>query len=399
MSDSTNDTSAIDEKKGSSNGDKKDFMTKVISFLKSVAVVILLVLIYFSSSALILYMCKLAQANILPTDINCAPYTDSKPNISPSPIKTNIFTTNTDPETSMKIEVPYDDYNSRNTMIDILKQAKDSIGSNPIGFLTSYFISIIESSIQLNYYFVSPIMNLINESFPETFIVLFGPIILGIISCLILVFNVIYFIYLWFTNMYWFFRTNKSSGDGKAKWEGLSMFNPFDWFKLFMGFILAIIFTVLFFIHIPIVIFIPVLIQGLVMFSLIFYKGKFKGKNSNGFSVIPELLKHYKITITTILSIFVVLMSFSKLGTIGGVSSILSVLLIYAGIVAIDLYKPQADLHQTPIVSYTQAKKTCSNKGTSSGGNHGWLYNSVMGQSGGGLTREIKKVGKKLTEL
>lgn len=400
MSDSNNDTSAIDEKKGQSNNDNKSYSSKAISFLTSVATAILLVLIYFSTSSLILFVCKIAQANILPTDVGCAPYSDTKPNISPSPIKTNIFPANTDPETSMKVEIPYDDYNSKNQMIETLKYVKDAIGPSPIGFLTNYLVAIAESSIQFNYFLTSPVMNLMNESFPETFIVLFGPIIAGLMYGIGLVLNVIYFVYLWFTNMYWFFKTNRSGNDGKPKWDDLSIYNPVDWLRWWVGFWMVVGFSVLLFFFFPFVAAVPISVQLSVILSLIFYKGKFKGKMSNAFSIIPELLKHYKITVTGILSVFVILLAFSKLGTIGGISAVLSVILIYAGIIGMDIYKSPIDLHQTPVVSYNQAKRTCSNKGYSFGdsGKHGPLYKAIMGQNGGGLTREIKKIGQKLME-
>ena len=117
MSDTTNDTSLIDEMKeeNSSSSSSANLTTNILSFIRSLIHLILVVLLYFSGSSLILYMCKLAQSNILPTEQECFPYTDNKPNITP--IKTNIFTTFTDPEMSMKLEFPYDNYNSKNNFV------------------------------------------------------------------------------------------------------------------------------------------------------------------------------------------------------------------------------------------------------------------------------------------
>ena len=109
------DTNIIDEKKGEylSSDSTDSYSSKLVSFIISFVFVILIILTYFSSSSLILFMCKIAQSNILPTDEKCAPYTDNEPIINPSPIQTNIFTTYTDPEMSMKMEIPYD-INSKN---------------------------------------------------------------------------------------------------------------------------------------------------------------------------------------------------------------------------------------------------------------------------------------------
>ena len=69
------------------------------------------IIIYYTGSGLLLYVCKLAQSNILPTDINCAPYTDSTPIITP--VQIDIFQTGGDDPLSMKLNFPYDAYNSK----------------------------------------------------------------------------------------------------------------------------------------------------------------------------------------------------------------------------------------------------------------------------------------------
>ena len=110
MSGSTSDTSAIDDKKEESKTIPNDYVTNIRSFLSSIIVFFIVFIIYFSSSSLILYGCKLAQSNILPTESNCYPYTEEKPNIKP--ISTNIFTTFFEPQMSMKINFPYDEFNA-----------------------------------------------------------------------------------------------------------------------------------------------------------------------------------------------------------------------------------------------------------------------------------------------
>ena len=50
----------------------------------------------------------------------------------------------------------------------------------------------------------------------------------------------------------------------------------------------------------------------------------------------------------------------------------------------------------SPLISYTQAKKTCSFKETVKD-KHGLLYDLLLGsQKGGNLTKELKNIGKKL---
>jgi hypothetical protein len=93
-----------------------------------------------------LYACKVAQSNILPTDMNSTPYTETEPNIQK--IETNIFTNDTNPPLSMKLRFPYNHYNASNTILDMFREYKNKSDSN---FLLNYFCSILESSINMNY--------------------------------------------------------------------------------------------------------------------------------------------------------------------------------------------------------------------------------------------------------
>ena len=89
-------TSAIDEKKQEKKPASNNFVSNITSFAITSIVVFLIIIGYFGISGYILYACKLAQSNILPTDMKCFPYEDIKPDIEP--IETNIFTTFTDPQ-------------------------------------------------------------------------------------------------------------------------------------------------------------------------------------------------------------------------------------------------------------------------------------------------------------
>ena len=97
----------------------------------------------------------------------------------------------------------------------------------------------------------------------------------------------------------------------------------------------------------------------------------------------------------SIFSFFVIVSAFSKLGPLPGVFSIVTLALIYFGILSIDIFNSIKKDNLSPLVSYNQAKKTCSFKEIPKE-KHGLLYNMIFGQSGGSLTRELKNIGKKL---
>jgi hypothetical protein len=110
---------------------------------------------------------------------------------------------------------------------------------------------------------------------------------------------------------------------------------------------------------------------------------------------IQDVFKYYKTPIISVFSFFVVVSAFSKLGTIPGVFSIVTVALIYYGVISIDIFKPISKDHLSKMVSNNQAKKTCTYESVKS--KQGGLYNMLFGQSGGGnITKELKNIGKHL---
>jgi len=389
MSDS-NDTSTIDEKKGDSSSDStKTYSSKVFMFVLHVFIAILIIFLYFSGSSLILFMCKIAQSNILPTDEKCAPYTDNEPIINPSPIQTNIFTTYTDPEMSMKMEIPYD-INSKNKLIEIFKNYREKSSSN---FLANYFISIAESILQFNYSSITTIMNVINNTFSESAIVGFGPILCGILYVIGIVVNTGYFIYLWFANMSWFFKTNTNdTGNGKPQWSDVTILSPLNWF---FGITLSILFVFILMFAFPIVSIISMLCYHNSIISTLLMKAIINDKQISSLSLIKDTLKYYKLTIVFVISVLFILLAFLNLGAIPGIFSIGIIALIYFGIIGMDIFNPIKETNLTESVSYDQAIKKCSAVYKNEK-KHGLLYNLIFGQKGGDITKQLKHIGKKI---
>ena len=372
MSNTTTDTSAMDEKKQSTVASPTIFTNKISNFVILVVIVIAMIFFYFSSGGLILYLCKLAQTNILPTDLNCAPYTNAQPDIQEIP--TNIFTKNTQPESSMKLRFPYN-LNKENKMLNMFKEYKEKSSSN---FLANYFIAIIEEIIQFNYSSINTIMNGMNSMLPETIIVLLGPIVGAFLYGFGLLINQLYFIYLWFSNMFWLFKYNSNNSvDELPKWENVKGFN---WLLR-----LCLVFLFIFFIFFGLPFLIPIFAYHMSLISSLFYKGIMNNKTVTALTIIRNVLKYYKISVVITISVFVILLAFSNLGVIPGVVSILILLLIYFGVITFDMFKPISENNLSPLVPYKQATKICNRK----------IKIDSEGMFGGGnIAKEIKKVGK-----
>ena len=102
-----NDTQELDKKKetlSSSSSSANSSIKNIGSFLLSVFITILLIVGYFIIGSIVLYECKLAQSNILPTSLECYPYTETSPEIQK--VMTNIFITNTEPVSYTHLTLP-----------------------------------------------------------------------------------------------------------------------------------------------------------------------------------------------------------------------------------------------------------------------------------------------------
>lgn len=389
MSDS-NSTSTIDEKKEETTTTSNGLTTNIGKFLKSVFSIIIIIVIYFFLGGLVLYGCKIGQANILPTNEKCYPYTNLKPDIENIPI--NIFTTFSEPQMSMKINFPYNKFNSSNIILDLFRNYKEEPKSN---FMANYFISIIESLLQFNYSSMNFILNIMN-GLPEVVIVLIGPILIGIASSLIFLFDNLYLIYLWFANMGWFFKHNSNTDlNHKPVWDDVTIVDMIDYgCAIGLVFLFFILFWVVL-ISLPVL---PFITMCLTIFTGVNYIGVINGKSANSLTIIKDIFKYYKVTIMSIFSFFVIISAFANLGTIPGIFSIITLGLIYTGIISIDLFKGSSEEGLTKLSSYEQAKKVC-NFTTPKKEQHGLLYNLVFGNQSGGknLTKELKKIGKNLS--
>ena len=374
------DTQDIDNKKNILTTNvfnimKSNTTTNVFNMVKSIIAYIIIIIIYVYYSGGILFLCKLAQSNIVPTDSTCFPYTNVKPTITP--ITSNIFMHNTE---SMKINFPYDSYNSKNFLLDFLNKYSNKPTAN---FLVMYYIEIIQELSSFNYSSKNYVLNLMN-SLPEVLILLLGPIIYNFSSFLILFAESFYFIYLWFSNMKWFFKTNTASvSDNTPSWHNITIYDPINFcIGLWLVFIYIIIFIIFGFL-IPVLSSFSIYTALFCSFSLYGYQGKLNGKNIGVFGVGSELFKLYKITIMTIICGFVILSAYTNLGTYGLLYSLLSlIIIVYLHIT--QLFNP---VHisglSTILENVHQAEKICSKKNMMGG--------VILNGGAKKLIKEIKK--------
>jgi hypothetical protein len=128
--------------------------------------------------------------------------------------------------------------------------------------------------------------------------------------------------------------------------------------------------------------------------STLFMKAIMNGKQITSFTIIKETLKHYKLSFTITMSIFVVLLAFSKLGAIPGIFSIITLGLIHWGVIGLDIFNPIKETNLSESVSYNQAIKKCPVPIKNVEKSGFFLYDLIFGQKGGNITKQLKKIGK-----
>jgi hypothetical protein len=388
-----NDTQELDKKKetlSSSSSSANSSIKNIGSFLVSVLITVLLIVGYFIIGSIVLYECKLAQSNILPTSLECYPYTETSPEIQK--VMTNIFITNTEPQESVKLSFPFDKYNSKNVILDMFRKYKEQPKSN---FLINYIIAILESLINYSNNSLTSFFNLLNGA-PEIVIILFGPILSAIYFGLAPIIGFFVFIYHYFSEMKWFFKENTNTNvNSKPVWSDVNLFETTSYASaLFLVFVFFILFWILLFTVTP------VLSIGIFYMCLLMsfgYKGEIDNKKASIFTIMQEMFKHYKVSMTVIFSIMVIISAFSNLGAVSGAFSMLTVLLIYFKFIPINIFESIKATNLSPLSSFEQAYKKCEYTAKNYPVTFYELFNNFFdNKKGGGIGRELKKLNKKM---
>jgi hypothetical protein len=297
-----------------------------------VFIMICIILYLFISGGISLYLSKLGSANILPTDKEFFPYTNVKPPIIPS--STHIFT-------NSNMTFPNDTYNSSNYLLNGTRKYKETLQSSfyIVYLIMTYFITIYENMVQFNYAAINLGLYLMSQIPNDTAILLFGPTILTILTCLISIINPIYFIFTWFVSLKTFFAFEKNAAqlEGTSDFQGIwKSFNvilnigivPLSIIvALFMAWIMFLMFFFSTWWTFSVVSF----ILFLVLWSCYFYAATINGVNVNLISTILGLLKFYKFSLMTLISFIIIVLSFLNFGIWGIATCAFVLLLTYLG--------------------------------------------------------------------
>jgi hypothetical protein len=355
----TSDTAAIDDKKDTTP------TTSPLSgvFAATMFSKLLLLGIIVVTGTCMVYTCRVAQSNILPTDINLFPYTDIFPTINNGtdmPINIDIVKTS-DGIYSTQIKFPLTE-NMDGFKKGIFGYLKGMIDSKDAGNFQLYVATTIQQVLATNLAIVNWIFNLFNSSLTESMIIFFVPFIVLFINFFTSIVNTFYLMFLWFYNLPLLFATKSNSNGGKTTWSPGIMWSWIDWWLNTKSIFWIFIFVLLFFI-LGIGLIIPIL-AGLITLYSIFLPLFMRAEkvNNSTYTFIDALYNviEYKLSVIMyIVSYFVISDAYSSYGSYSALVAIIACLLLYF---FTDIYKQFIPENKTLWTNnYNQAEKTSGN--------------------------------------
>lgn len=199
------DTEKLDEAQKEPETERSEYFKNVLKFIGGTIGSVLWILLGCLISVLVIYCCKLAQSNILPTDINCSPYTDELGH-EPEKIQTQIFTNMffNKERKAMILDFP----DPKNTWLEyLIKGCKEYKVKPKSSFYGNFAVAVFEGLLVGNLGFYNTIFSILNQ-FPEFLLVIFGPGILGFILFINSFYNAFSICYHWLSNLKWMWKKN-----------------------------------------------------------------------------------------------------------------------------------------------------------------------------------------------
>jgi len=377
MSNTDDNKNSIDSKKeeketgSTSSSDENVNYGEFIGGLLRYSISSIIIFAVFGSFGL--YVCKIAQANVLPDNMDYKPFGYKTPNVEEIPININVikeygfhgfgWMLGEKPKIiSTKIvfngETVTKDYEEGG--IGFI----NSLQSNPkrASYFGLYIRDILFNMISNNNWMINKMYNILNESVSESIIVFLYPFLIGII----------YFV-LFFTNFclsfyyqlkYWkdFFMDKHIKKD-EVEWH-----EPFTYLRPLRSFLLFLYIIFLFF---PMVCLLPIGITLYTFFSPLFITAKVENTNTkiNFVSFMKDVVLYKSQMFLVLLTFGLISQSATSLGRSGLIGSLVGVGIAFFMTNLYNPYIPKKDPNFTPgLVSFKQAKKTMSGGAMSGGG-------------------------------
>ena len=216
--DNQSDDSAIDRARNKEAAQKKEINWSGLG--KDVLNFLLKLIIIFLIGSRVVFACKVAQANILPTDLDCMPYTpasndEESPKYETTTPEANIdisYVYNADQEGykayATKIAFEINEFSRKNYLLDKLRNIEYNPKVDP---MVKYLCVVLQNLFVFYYGITNSLFNFMNNNLNESLIILIGPYLLKYLSIFIYPVSIVVSIIFCLLNIGWLLKSNKNN--------------------------------------------------------------------------------------------------------------------------------------------------------------------------------------------
>jgi hypothetical protein len=309
--------------------------------------------LYILSSILVvgsvgLYMCKIAQANLMPFNIEASPYDKRKLNVEP--IEINFFNKGGIFDEPSSVKVMFDTDKVMNEYDKGILGYINSFKTSPkkAGPILLYVRDVLLNIISTDNLILSKIFNVLNTYINENILLLAFPSLFMVFLIILFVMNVILTIVFQLYYISDVFRTPSISGSEVTWGDVWLLFNPFGWLKFFIVFFFGGILTV----------FSPIFTTFYTILAPLMISGKVSntGEKINFLTFVLSLIKFKLELIMAIISIYMIIDAYKIIGVSSTIPFVVGAFLTILGVHFLNKKLFSADPNLTPgLASYEQA--------------------------------------------
>lgn len=360
-------TSLIDNKKAEQDtGNSSEETVNYAEFMSGLLTYSISTLIIFGViGSLGLYTCKVAQANVLPDNIDYAPFGTKHPKVETIPININVvkeygfhgfgWMFGSKPKV-MSTKIVFDG----ESVIKDYEQGGigfiNSFKTDPkrASYFGLYMRDVIFSIICKDNLITNTIYGKMNEFLSESAILILYPFLVGIIYFTLFFSN--FCLSFFYQIKFWtdFFM------DKQVKKDDVEWTKPFTYLRPIRSFVFFLYMIFLFF---PMVFLLPIVLTLYSMFSPMGITGKTEENKSqvNFMNFMKDVLLFKSQLFLVILTFGLIMQSAKSLGTNGLIGSLVGTTIVFFILNLYNQYIPNDDPNVTPgLVSFEQAKKSIS---------------------------------------
>jgi len=349
-------------------------------FFSYIGLKVIAVLIQTFLGVYALWLCKVAQANILPSDFRGAPYTDLPPIIDTIMTQVNFFRLDgEDYSTKLLFQYLYvpdksaNDSRQVNSQFTLLNTLREYNEAPTVTGTAMFFIYMFENLFCLNYSMINMFFSFFN-SFYEWFLVLFGSYLLIFVFVFNFILSNIVFLYIFFAGIFsWVWKLNKpqvvmengkefSKPNFAQNWVYITLTSmPFTWIFTLIETIFLMNCFFPFLVLGNMAVFHIIILYSFISASFIIAKVVEGGKVGENFTFLSLYVNKMRYMITpifVIMSIYVVLGAKAYLGNTERNAAIVAVIIVLIVLMNIPITNVNnfgtKDLHP---YNYVQADK------------------------------------------